>query len=69
MTGLILLVTSGMHIGWSLYNINVEDHAWIEQSTDMELNLVYVFWFLGVIVGGFNAGYFIESSGRQSILV
>lgn len=65
--GLLLLTASGMEIGCTLFGFNA--HAWLENSTKTELMLMHGMFFVGSVVGGFNAGFFVDSIGRRNTLV
>lgn len=67
--GLILITASGTEIGCTLFGGALPTQPWMENATYMEHILVYCMFFVGSMVGGLNAGYFIDSIGRKHTLV
>lgn len=63
------MVNSGLHFAWTLFNSEFDKQLWYEESTIMEVLAVQCAWFVGSMVGGFNAGYFIDSLGRNKVIV
>lgn len=52
-----------------MYRINFRAEEWEQNSTSMELTLAHIGIFVGMLAGGFNAGYFIDTIGRKNVLV
>lgn len=67
--GLCLIMAGGLNIGWTLFTSNFKTGRWVEEAIDIEILIVHVSIFIGMIVGGFNAGYFMDKIGRRNIYV
>lgn len=63
------MVNSGIHYAWTIFNSEFAKQKWYEDSTIFETLAVQCGWFVGSIVGGFNAGYFIDTMGRRKVIV
>lgn len=59
-------MAGGLNIGWTLYTSNFKTGEWSNESIEIEIVLVHIAMFIGMIVGGFNAGYFIDKIGRRN---
>lgn len=68
-TGLILITATGTEVGCTLFGSALATQSWQEDADAVQLILVHCMFFLGSIVGGLNAGYFIDSIGRKHTLV
>ena len=67
--GLILITASGTEIGCTLFGGVLPTQPWQVDADTVQLILVHCMFFIGSIVGGLNAGYFIDSIGRKHTLV
>lgn len=67
--GLILIAASGTEIGSTLFGGTLTKQRWQEGADAVQLILVHCMFFVGSMVGGFNAGYFIDNIGRKNTLV
>lgn len=67
--GLIMIMASGTEIGSTLFGGAIKTQEWQESANNLQLIFVHCMFFVGSIVGGFNAGYFIDSIGRRPTLV
>lgn len=63
------MINAGLHMAWTLFNSEFNRQLWYADSTIIEVLVVQCGWFIGSIVGGFNAGYFIDSLGRRKVIV
>lgn len=63
------MVTSGLNLAWTLFNSEFVEQKWYKNATTIEVLAVQCSWFVGSIVGGFNAGYFADSMGRNKVIV
>ena len=63
------MVNSGINVGWSLFNSEIALQSWYKDGTAVEVLVIQCVWFVGSIVGGFNAGFFIDSMGRKKVIV
>lgn len=59
-------MAGGLNIGWSLFTSKFKSGEWSKESIGIEVVLVHIAFFIGMIVGGFNAGYFIDKIGRRN---
>ncbi|XP_037038618.1 glucose transporter GlcP-like [Bradysia coprophila] len=66
--GILLMINSGMHVSWSIFNGEFGSQAWAEEATVFEVLFVQIGFFIGSIVGGFNSGYFVDSLGRRKVI-
>lgn len=63
-TALLLLMNSGMHIGWSIFNI-LNAETWKLEATFEEIIWTQISWFLGIAVGSLIAGLLVDITGRR----
>lgn len=63
------MIISGLNLAWTLFNSEFAEQQRFEDATIIEVLAVQCAWFLGSIVGGFNGGYFIDSMGRNKVIV
>lgn len=68
-SGILLMINSGMHVSWSIFNGEFGSQAWTEDATILEVLFIQISFFVGAIVGGFNSGYFVDSLGRRRVIV
>lgn len=61
---LLLLTNSGMHIGWSIFNI-LNAETWKLESTFEEIIWTQISWFLGIAVGSLIGGLLVDITGRR----
>ncbi|KAJ6636029.1 Sugar transporter ERD6-like 7 [Pseudolycoriella hygida] len=66
--GIFLMINSGLHVSWSIFNGEFENQAWSEKASIFEVFFVQIGYFVGSIVGGFNAGFFVDSLGRRKVI-
>lgn len=66
---LLLIMDSGVHIGWATYNIN-ESEAWTKKElTYFLLALVHNSYYIGMIFGTLFGLIFIDKVGRRQIQI
>lgn len=63
------MTASGTEVGCTLFGTLLATQQWQKDADNVQLILIHCMFFLGSIVGGFNAGYFIDSIGRKHTLV
>lgn len=63
------MISSGMHVSWSIFNGEFENQAWWANASIFEVVFVQIGFFVGSIVGGFNSGFFVDSLGRRKVIV
>lgn len=64
-----MIMASGTEIGTTLFGGAIKTQEWQENANNLQLIFVHCMFFVGSVVGGFNAGYFIDSIGRRPTLV
>lgn len=63
-SALLLLTNSGMHIGWSIFNI-LNAETWKLEASFEEIIWAQISWFLGIAMGALIGGLLIDITGRR----
>lgn len=57
-------MNSGMHIGWSIFNI-LNAETWKLEASFEEIIWTQISWFLGIAIGALIAGLLVDITGRR----
>lgn len=72
--GIIIMIFSGQHLAWGIFNNNFGSQAWISNpmwSPQIRFWLFWVVasWFIAGIVGGFIGGILVQTIKKNRIYV
>ena len=65
--GLLVMISSGAHIGWGLFNSDLSSMPWAKSENSTVISFAIVSWFIGAIVGFCAAPLFCETFIKKTI--
>ena len=65
--GLLVMISSGAHIGWGLFNSNLSSMSWAKNENSTVISFTIVSWFIGAIIGFCAAPLFCDTFIKKTI--
>ncbi|CAO1436498.1 unnamed protein product [Diamesa serratosioi] len=65
--GLLVMLSSGAHIGWGFFNSNLSAMSWAKSENSTVISFTIISWFIGAIVGFCAAPIFCDTFIKKTI--
>lgn len=67
--GTTIMLYSGMHLGWGIFNWNIGDQEWAQYQSRYTLVILICTWFIAAIFGLMISAFLIKKTSKRILYV